>query len=164
MTQLESRSRARALKNEKFICIETYSGYRCSQSDPIGVQHLLHLDVSDENLGLAVRDALVRSRFVLPREDPELYDPKRIDERYSAKVERLISLYKYKSRRDLFRNMISCDIEMYGGKIEILPSFHDQLEGWSGDGISDDDCVTLSAEDSAAAIGAALRLAFSRCK
>ncbi|NDL44379.1 contact-dependent growth inhibition system immunity protein, partial [Photorhabdus laumondii] len=44
------------------------------------------------------------------------------------------------------------------------PSSHEKLEGWSGDGISVADYVVIPADSSPEEVGAALRLAFSRCR
>lgn len=152
-----------AFVNEDFICIETYSGYRSSQHDPRGAEHFLNPDASDHELGEAVFDALKHSRFVLPREDPELYDYKLAKERYSDWVASLMARYAYKTKRALFKNMKYCNIKSEGGVITIRPTYHEKLEAWSGDGISKDDYVVLPATSSEANIGAALRLALSRC-
>lgn len=59
--------------------------------------------------------------------------------------------------------MKSCDIEEREGMITIGPNNHEKLEAWGrekGDGIED---VVIAASSSHAEIGAALRLAFSRC-
>lgn len=160
----EKSFRASAVANEKFICVETYSGYRSSQLDLLGAQHLLNLNVGDGELGAAVRDALLRSRFVTPREAPDLFDPGQIGQRYAAWIEKLTSAYGYKNKNDLFRNMMSCSLQLKADVITIRPSSHEKLDGWSGDGIGKDDYVTLEATSAEAAIGSALRLAFSRCR
>lgn len=165
---------AGAIYNGDFICVETYSGYRSSRSDPKGTQHLLIPDVSCEVLGVALLDALAHSRFVLPEPrsdvwvhpeaefDSDLYDYKRGIERYAEWTKALMKRYGYKTKRALFKNMKSCNIESQNGTITIRPSYHEKLEMWSGDGISKDDYVVIPAS-SPAEIGAALRLAFSRC-
>jgi hypothetical protein len=59
--------------------------------------------------------------------------------------------------------MKSCDIECSGGIITIGPTKHEKLEGWGrtkGDGIED---VVIPPNSPPAEVGAALRLAFSRC-
>ncbi|MCT7051686.1 contact-dependent growth inhibition system immunity protein, partial [Salmonella enterica] len=48
--------------------------------------------------------------------------------------------------------------------ITIRPSFHEKLEAWSGDRISETDNVVLAVDSTPAEIGAGLRLALSRCK
>ncbi len=42
------------------------SGYRSSRADPQGVEHHASPEISDQELGVVVLDALAHSRFVLP--------------------------------------------------------------------------------------------------
>lgn len=175
MGEIVKTAWADAKFNADFICIETYSGYRSSQADPQGVQHLVCPDVSDQELGAAVLDALAHSRFVLPEPrkdvwihpeatfDMSLYDFDLNNQRYSEWVCKLIELYSYKSRRALFKGMKSCGVESKNDEITIRPSHHEKLEAWSGKGISESDYVIVSANSTPSDIGAALRLAFSRC-
>ena len=176
MNEVAKGSWANAYSNGEFVCIETVSGYRGgTHSDPKGAEHYLDSGASDEALGSAVLDAMARSRFVLssPRVgsvyppglvfDTELYDPKKIAERYAAWKSSLMQRYGYKSQQALFEGMRHCSIQEQGGQITISPSHHQSLEGWGrtkGDGIED---VVLPADGRPAEIGAALRLAISRC-
>ena len=164
-----------AKTNGDFICIETWSGYRSASRDPHGVQYLFDMDVSDEALGAAVRDVLIHSRFVLPAPrkdvrihpeatfDADFYDYKKGIERYAKWTKDLMGKYGYKTKRALFMDMKSCDIEEREGVITIGPNHHEKLEAWGrekGDGIED---VVIEASRGPSEIGAALRLAFSRC-
>lgn len=162
--------------NADFICIDTYSGYRSSQLDPLGVQHLSSSDASDLKLGEMVKDALSHSRFVLPAPrtdvwihpevtfDLELYDYKYTAERYDKWVKNLILQYGYKTKRALFKDMKSCDVCCANGEITISPTRHEKLEVWGGTGLKGIDNVIVPANSSPAEIGAGLRLALSRCK
>jgi hypothetical protein len=168
---------AQALSKDKFICVETYSGYGTgNRADPKGKQNLLAPDASDQVLGAAVLDALAHSRCLvlgaprsdvqLPPEvefDPELYDYQLSNERYGVWVRTLMESYGYKSRQSLFKGMKNCFIKRVGSAITFVPSKHQKLESWGrtkDDGIED---VVVSAESTPAEIGAALRLAFCRC-
>ena len=142
-----------AKSNQDFSLIETVSGYRGAAAlDPKGIQRFLAPDASDEELGLAVIDALAHSRWVLPAPrsgssyppevefDLELYDYKKVAERYAAWTKDLMARYGYKTKRALFKNMKSCAIERKGGTITIRPSHHEKLEAWDrekDDGIED---------------------------
>jgi len=154
---------AAAKMNSKFICVETCSGYRSSVLDPQGRQHLLPLQVSDGELGAAVLDALAHSRFVTPQEDLALFDYQLGNQRYAAWVTNLMSHYGYKTKRELFKTMSNCNITSSSGLIVISPTQHEALEGWSGDGIAEEDHIQLPADSSPSEVGAALKLAFSRC-
>ena len=166
---------AAAQINKDFISVETYSGYRSTQADPKGVEHFLSPDVDDNELGLAVLDALAHSRFVLPEPrkdvwihpeatfDMELYDLDLHLQRYDQWVASILKRYGYKTKRALFKDMKKCSIEKQNDLITISPSHHDKLEGWSGDGFTKTDNEVIPANSSPAEVGAALRLVFSRC-
>jgi len=167
---------AKAKNNGDFIWIATASGYAgLSIDDPKGKQHLLEPNIDDESLGAALMDGLRCSRWVLgsprpgvtfPSEvefDSDLYDNKQVVDRYSARVQTLMERFGYKSKRALFKNMKHCNISVRDGVMTIGPTHHEKLEGWGrekDDGIED---VVISADSTPAEIGAALRLAFSRC-
>jgi hypothetical protein len=161
--------------NKGLIYVRTYSGYRSSRADPQGAEHFAKADISDQEIGIAVLDALAHSRFVLPESrkdvwihpeatfDMELYDYALTNLRYDQWVANVMSGYSYKTKRALFKDMKKCSIESKNGQITIRPSHHEKLEAWSGKGISESDYVTISSSSSPSDVGAALRLAFSRC-
>jgi hypothetical protein len=126
------------------------------------VQHLLAPQASDEELGNAVLDALSRSRIVKTAEAPELYPDRDEAERLSKDwVARLMQKYGYATKRALFKKMKSCSIERRkGGMISFLPTDHNRLEGWE---FLEGAEVTLADGSAPEQVGAALRLAFSRC-
>lgn len=166
MDEVKEKKWASALWNGDFYLIETWSGYRASGRDPKGKQHTLEPSASVEALGAALLDALSHSRFLALTEIDEFFDYRTGAKIYEAWVEALIERHGYKSRRALFKNMACCNIRvMVGdGEMSISPSRHEKLEAWGrekDDGIED---VSIPADSSEAAVGEALRLAFSRCK
>ena len=163
MDYVEERACAAAISNGDFICVDTYSGYRGMQRDPQGKQHLLAPDASNEALGFALLDALAHSRAIAIEEIPAYFNYERCIAQYAEWVKNLMQRYGYKSKRALFKNMMSCGVDSKHGVITIRPSNHSKLEGWNGDGISKEDHVVISTNKSPEEIGAALRLAFSRC-
>jgi hypothetical protein len=178
MNEVAKGSWANAYSNGEFVCIETVSGYRGgTHSDPKGAEHYLESRAGDEALGNAVLDAMLRSRFVLssPRAgsvyppglefDSALYDPRNVAERYDVWKNSLMQRYGYKTQQALFRHLRSCTVERREKVITIRPFRREGLEGWhSLSNISGDDPdVVIPADSTSAEIGAALRLAFSRC-
>jgi hypothetical protein len=155
---------ASAYQNQDFINIETFSGYRRKVADPDGVQILLPLDASNEDLGKASLDALSKSRIIDIREIATFFDLDKTTKNYNNWVADLMNKYGYKTKRALFKNMMSSDIEIRNGVLTIYPSHHEKLEGWGRDGFTDDDNVVLPINSTAEEIGAGLRLAFSRCR
>lgn len=148
--------------NGDFISIHSYSGYRLAFIDPEAPEYLSNTNISNEDLGLIIIEALKKSRF-LPYEEACALESKFDQDYYSNWVKNLMSQYGYKTKRALFKNMRNCNIDCHQGIITIRPSHHEKLEAWSGQGISERDYVKVLENKSPAAIGAALRLAFSRC-
>lgn len=158
------------------LFVQTYSGYRSTRADHKGQKNLLAPNATDEDLGTAVLDALSHSRFVLgaPREgvalgaevefDMELYDYKKAAERYAEWTQDLMARYGYKTKRALFKDMKNVSIESKNGVMTFSPSHHEKMEAWGREkGRDSFEDVMVSASSTAAEIGAALRLAFSRC-
>lgn len=157
--------------NADFICVETWSGYRGgNHGDPKGKQHLLSPDAHDLALGEAVQDALAHSRWVLPTRREGSSYPEGVEfdlslsdykVNYPAWVNALMERYGYKTKRALFKGMKSVSIESKNGVMTFTPSHHAKLEGWEG--IGEEATVMIPAASSPEEIGAALRLALSRC-
>lgn len=175
MNEVVKASWCNVKANKEFIFVATLSGYRAYRADPKGVEHLLPPDADNEVLGAAVLNALAHSRFVLPEPrkdvflhpdvtfDKDLYDYESSNRRYAAWIANLIEIYGYKTKRTLFNDMKNCSVESMDGFITMRPSHHDKLEGWSGDGISEEDYVMVTANSMPEEVGYALRLALSRC-
>lgn len=156
------KPRLSANNNGDFISIQSYSGYRLAFIDPDAPEYLCDPNVSEEDLGLMIIDALKQSRF-LPYQEACALEAKFDQGYYNNWVKNLMSRYGYKTKRALFKNMGNCSVECHKGIITIRPSHHEKLEAWSGQGITEEDYVKVPESSPPAAIGAALRLAFSRC-
>ncbi|CNF05597.1 Protein of uncharacterised function (DUF1436) [Yersinia rohdei] len=146
--------------NNKFLLIETLSGLGMVGSDSLFPPHFLPPDADDHSIGEAVLTALSNSRTLSLEEYSNFFNLEKSQERYTDWVAMLMEHYGCKTKRTLFKGMKNCSIHCINGEITISPSRHVKLEAW--DGIGGD--VTLSANSSSAEIGAALRLALSRCK
>lgn len=155
--------RANVKSNSDFIVIDTFSGYFGSSLDPRGVQHLLVPDVNNCDLAVALLDALTHSRVAKPDEAPDLYDGRDgLAQRYRTWVQHLMQRYGYKTKRALFKNMKDCSVyHREGDTFTFIPSQRDALDGWTP--LPEDQYVVIPSESSAADIGAALKLALSRC-
>jgi hypothetical protein len=164
MEEVKNKQWASAKANGDFICIDTYSGYRRCALDSEVKHYVFPSDVTDHELGLALLDCLARSRFLSSEEIGPFFDYRNVQKRYEEWVKSLMDRFQYKTRRSLFKNLASCDIESVDGLVVITPSKHEKLEDWSGDGISKEEFVTVSVKNPVEEIGSALKLAFGRCK
>lgn len=163
--------------NEEFICVETCSGYRGqSIGDPKGVQLYLESNADHESLGASILDALAESRFVVPAPrtdvwqhpdvtfDLDLYDYQKGAERYQAWVANVMRRFSYKTRRSMFKNMRNCGIVDSKKILTFSPTRHVKLEAWESLSKDGTENVVIPTASSPSDIGAALRLALSRCE
>jgi hypothetical protein len=163
MKYLEPCARARAHQTQDFIWLFTDSGLGLVAYDPQGKDFILGLDAENAALGVAVREALASSRFLTPKEAMKFLDYRTMGDEYEERVKSLMETHGYKSESAMFKNMKSCYIFQSKGTIEIRPTIHKAFRGRArtkNDGIED---VLIPASSPAHEIGAALRLAFSRC-
>lgn len=162
MNDLETKQgkRANAVRNGEFICIETYSGRGLLGRDPQGCRSILGPDADDHELGAALLNALGNSRFLSGDEARQFLDRDRTQQVYEGWVQEMTSLYGYKSRRDLFKKMVCCNVKLIDGAITLTPTSHPKLEAWEG--LGDEQNITIPGNSMAAEAGAALRLALNR--
>ncbi|WP_145583362.1 contact-dependent growth inhibition system immunity protein [Yersinia thracica] len=150
--------------NNEFFNINTYSGLGLMRRDPLFPPHLLPPDADDKSIGEAVLIALSNSRTLSLEESAEFFDLETGKEQYAAWIAMLMQKYGYKTKRALFKDMKKCSIHCLNDVITISPSRHEKLEAWGGTGRGGSDKVILPVNSPPGEIGAALRLALSRCK
>jgi len=155
------KARADAKLNGDFLSIETYSGYRMAIADSLAGEILLKVDATDEEIGLAILESLSKSRFLSFEEEGCLFEENK--QNYISWIQKLSRIYGYRSKKAMFKEMRMCNLCKIGNLIQIEPNNHEKLEGWGGSGITEADYVRIPADSTPAEIGAALRLAFSRC-
>ena len=148
--------------NERALIIQTWSGFGRYALDHLYPPHILPLDTDNETLGTTVLQALANSRTLdNEAERIDFLKQENFKPRYEDWVAKLCGNLGYKTRRALFKNMMSVDIWLHNGRLKISPSRHVKLEAW--DAIDADD-VILSLDNSPEEIGAGLKLALSRCR
>ncbi|CNH85137.1 contact-dependent growth inhibition system immunity protein [Yersinia pekkanenii] len=150
--------------NNEFFSVDTYSGLGMVGRDPLFPPHQLPPDADDQTIGEAVLLALSNSRTLSLEESADFFDLEKGQEQYAAWIAMLMQKYGYKTKRALFKDMKNCSIHCINGVITISPTRHEKLEAWGGRGIKESDDVVISVNSTPAEIGAALRLALSRCK
>ena len=149
--------------NEEALIVQTCSGLGLTAIDHLYPPNILPLDTDNGTLGTTVLQALANSRtFVYDSsEDQDFFDTEKFRQRYEDWVANLCGNLGYKTRRALFKNMMSGDIWLHNGCLKISPSRHVKLETW--DAIDADD-VILSLDNSPEEIGSGLRLVLSLCR
>ncbi|WP_146736383.1 contact-dependent growth inhibition system immunity protein [Neisseria sicca] len=148
--------------NERALIIQTWSGFGRYAPDHLYPPHILPLDTDNGTLGTTVLQALANSRTLdNEAERIDFLKQESFKPRYEDWVANLCGNLGYKTRRALFKNMMSGDIWLHNGCLKISPSRHVKLEAW--DAIDADD-VILSLDNSPEEIGVGLRLALSCCR
>jgi hypothetical protein len=149
-------------KNDKFVAIEPLSGYWQALPEDEGRVLYLESDAMEEALGRALLTALGSSRFFHPCEEPRFFDAERYlraDERWH---EDFMARFGYKTLRQAYQNMCYCRVRRREGKISIRPHRRDKPRYWID--LPQEMTVVIPASLDAAATGAALKLALSRCE
>ena len=148
--------------NERALIIQTWSGFGRYAPDHLYPPHILPLDTDNGTLGTTVLQALANSRTLdNEAERIDFLKQESFKLRYEDWVANLCGNLGYKTRRALFKNMMSVDIWLHNGCLKISPSRHVKLEAWDA---IDADNVILSLDNSPEEIGAGLKLALSRCR
>lgn len=139
------------------------SGYGLMKSDPDVPKHILDMDAQDDEVGSAVIYALSRSRQITLEETATFFDLDKAKKLYADKVADLMRRYRYKTKRALFKNMMNVSIraEESGSVIRFTPMRHKASDSWVGDDDIED--VIVPATSSPTELGAAFRIALSRC-
>ena len=144
----------------QFIDIAARTSYRMSIDHRACCHFQLLEPVSDEALGAAVLECLSKSRT------PSLADFRTVRaegrDQYEQWVHATMTRFGC-SRRKLFKGMKSVSVTCRNSLITLSPLHQDRLEGWSGDRFTDADDVTTPSDRPPAVVGAALRLALTRC-
>ncbi len=160
MTEVVQKKRASIYANEKFICVQTCSGYRMAASDPDGKLFFLLPGSTTHELGQALQDALSVSRTLALEEAKQFLDFALIRQRYEVWVEGMMQKFEYSTRRKLFKNMKLCHVDSSEGTITIRPLLHEKLEAWRGQDIEH---ISIAELASIQEIGEGVRLALDRC-
>jgi hypothetical protein len=150
-------------ETEKFIATTAISGYR--RFLPEDEPQIIYLapDSPGVVLGQAVLETLDRSRFIHPDTDRDFFDMHRILAADKAWHADFMKRYKYKTKRDAYRNMRYCRVERCEGKISIQPHKRDFKPGLWWD-LPPEKTVVIPETSDPGIVGAAARLALSHCE
>ncbi|HUA25687.1 MAG TPA: contact-dependent growth inhibition system immunity protein [Steroidobacteraceae bacterium] len=150
-------------RTDRFISIEPLSGYRRALREDEGYVIYLKPDVGDEALGRGLLEALDKSRFIHPDDERSFFKWERIDQCFRNWEKDFMRRCGYKTKRDAYKNMNWCQVERSEGVISIRPRQRRAKPGeWLW--LPPEQNVVISETRDAAAVGAALRLAWDRCE
>jgi hypothetical protein len=155
------RKTAAIHRSPKFISIESLSGVpglMYEEDEPYRVY--LDPGVMNELLGHTLLMALEKSRFV-DNSEPEFFDPDRATRAYENWEKDVMQRYGFKSKRDAYKSLDWCEAQRFDGKIEIEPHRRSS-PGWRS--LPPEKTIVIPETDDAEAVGAAVRLALSRCE
>jgi hypothetical protein len=149
-------------RTERFISVEPMSGYSMVQPEDDGYVIYLPPDASDDALGRALLEALDRSRFIWPPDEPEFLNWERYEQCHSNWEKDFMRRYDYKTKRDAYKNMDWSRVKRSEGKITITPHKRDKPGYFRS--LPPEKSVVIPATTDPPTAGAALRLALDRCE
>ena len=145
----------------KFLCVQSYATRGLSAIDPDGKIFFLERHPEAPELGRAVLECLAASR-ILPLEEAKIFfDNTAAQRRYEDWLALLMQKFGYKTRRAVLQKMHNCGVDLRNGIITFRPTFHEKLEGWSGELIDKADYVHIPDTSTDEEIGQAALLALS---
>jgi hypothetical protein len=148
-------------RSPNFISIEALSGIpglMYQEDNPYRVY--LDPNAPNELIGRTLLTALDRSRYVDDSE-PEFFDPTRavrVEEDWEKDI---AQRFGFKSKLEVYKDLDWCAGQMFDGKIKLQPHRRSPL-AWRN--LPAEKTVFIPMTDDAEIVGAALRLALSRCE
>jgi hypothetical protein len=150
-------------QTEKTTVVTPLSGFRRHMFEDDPRATYLEPNPTEDELGLAVLESLNVSRFVDPRIDDSFFEADRIVAANKLWHADLMARFRYRSLRQAYGNMLCCLVERSEGRITIRPFLRDRRPGYWTD-MPEERTVDIPATDDIAILGAATKLALSRCE
>jgi hypothetical protein len=149
--------------NGDFFRIITMSQGVLSYAEPSADPIYLPPEVGDAELGNAIRSGWSLSRRVTPSEFQEILKSKIVELNAWDRDARAMEQFGYKKKRDMNKNMDTCLVKVFDGKIEIQPTHQNSPDTYT---ISKDDgpfpvCIDENVSDTE--LGSTLQRAMTQC-
>ena len=149
-------------QNNRITSFQSLSGLAFAVPDAEGVVRNVPAGAADEMLGEALRDALNHSRFLAPHEiKKSLTDYREIERVFKMRMDLLAQDSGFSSRRRIFQSLRFCSVTMRHGEISFEPTEHIRGDEWRDLRTPP---IVIADDADASALGAAVRLAMSKCK
>jgi hypothetical protein len=150
-------------QTERTTVVTPLSGYRRRMFEDDPQTTYLEPNPAEDELGRVVLESLNISRFVDPRTDDAFFEADRIvaaNKRWHADF---MTRFRYRSLRKAYENMLCCLAKRSEGRITIRPYLRDRSPGYWTD-MPEERTVDIPATDDISILGAATKLALSRCE
>ena len=160
---MKNTSRASVYFNGDLYQFITMSQGMLDYAEPEATPQILSSASTDTQLGAALRFALSKSRQVTVAEFQEIFKSGLIQKIAKEREVSVMQQYGYKTRKALMKRMDCCWVTGQGEKIEIKPTHHKNIDGYSGISNDGPEILVVAADITDSQLGAALREGFSRC-
>jgi hypothetical protein len=160
---LKNTSRATVYFNGNLYQFITMSQGMLDFAEPDVSPQILMPTATAAELGSALRLALSRSRNVSVPELQEILKSGIVQKNAKERQALLMQQYGYKNRKAMMRKMACCWITANSGNIEIKPTHHKNIDGYSGISNDGPEILYVDTNSSDAELGAALMEGFARC-
>src|SRR5215469_12220314 len=138
-------------RTDRFISAQPASGYRRALPEDDGYVVYLPPDASDDALGHALLEALDRSRFIWPEDEPDFFEAERYMRCHRDWQKDFMRRYGYKTKRDAYEKMGWCRAKRSEGTISIQPHARDKPDYWRN--LPSEKTVLIHETRDAAALG-----------
>lgn len=159
----KSKAWANVTFNGDFYEIKTISKGMLGYGDPDVDPQYLPPNSTDEELGVAIKVALSKSKRLNIEDFQKIWKSGAIEETEKLREKNVMREYGYKNKKSLYKNSDTCVISAFDSYIEIQPTHQDSLNGWT---VKKDMGLTplqISHVATDAELGASLRHAFTLC-
>ena len=98
-----------------------------------------------------------------PKDFGVFFDRDRLQNQYNEWINYCKKTYGYKTKKDLYKNMMYVDITVYNEQLILMPWHQEKPGAYGPTKNKDKDSVIIPADSTPEEIGKAVRLALSRC-
>ncbi|MBU3121744.1 CdiI family contact-dependent growth inhibition immunity protein [Acinetobacter soli] len=153
--------RATVYFNNKYIEVISWNYGGMSVFNINFIPLIFEIEIDNHILGEAIRKALSAGSNIPPEGIKEFLFSSELADFMKERNKKIMENFGYKSKKALFKNMRSVDIEL-DSKVNISPSHQDGLD-YSFTGLSKDDEIILPNDATNEELGKAVRLAYEKC-
>lgn len=117
--------------NEKFISISSWLMCGMYMRNPDKDSLYLAPDISNNDLGLGIRDQLQASKEISPEEFSEIFESGRAQKIGELEEDNDMKKYGYKTKKDLYKNASFLSIDADDDKLTISPHHQKKLNQYT---------------------------------